>query len=74
MKLTQTVRLSPDLACNVQRSQYCRTCGGRTERKIFIMGAIHHDHAPYHSSLHKLHAPTKEDTSCPRDRDIDIRR
>jgi hypothetical protein len=72
MKLIQTVRLFPDLASNAQHSQYYRACGGWTERDIHIMGAVHYDHAPHNSTLHELHAPAEEDTSCPRDSHIDL--
>jgi len=67
MKSTQMVRLSPHLAyiCSAQRLQYRRTCGGRTEGNIYIMGTVYPDHAAYHGTFHELPAPAEEDTSCP---------
>jgi hypothetical protein len=42
-----------------------RTCGGRTEGNIYIMGTIYLDHAAYHGTFHELLAPAEEDTSSP---------
>jgi hypothetical protein len=66
--------LFPVLAWNAQHSQYYRACGGWTERDIHIMGTVHYDHAPHNRTLHELHASAEEDTSCPRDCYIDLRR
>src|ERR1700733_5975649 len=43
--------------CSAQRSQYRRTCGGRTEGNIYIMGTVYLDHAAYHGTFHELPAP-----------------
>jgi hypothetical protein len=65
MKSTQTVRLSPDLACIVSALTIHRTCGGRPEGNIYIMGTVYLDHAAYHGTFYELPAPAEEDTSGP---------
>ena len=30
------------------------------ERDLLIMGALHHDHAAHHSTVHQLHASAEE--------------
>jgi hypothetical protein len=39
---------------------------------LLVMGALHHDHAAYCGSLHKLHATAEEGRSHTRDGHIDI--
>jgi hypothetical protein len=74
MKLIRTVRISTNLARKVRRSYCHRARGGRTERNIYIMGPVHYDRAPHYSAIHELYTPAEEDTSSPRNRDIDLRR
>ena len=75
MKPIQTVRISPTLRRQDERSQYYyRARGGGAERNIYIMGAVHYDRPPHHSVIHELYTPAEEDTGCSRNRDIDLRR
>jgi len=67
----QAVEVDPDGAPLPRSCIHCsaltirRTCGGRTEGNIHIMGTIYLDHAAYHGTFYKLPAPAEEDTSGP---------
>ena len=51
----------------------CRARGGR-EGDLLFMGLIHIDNAPHRRPFRKLHATAQEDSSCTRNRPIDLRR